>query len=371
MATTEDSADGIECPTCGRDDFVSECGLNYHQTRVHQSDKKEEMIESLREVAERLGRTPKVKDAKDGELVASYPTYNKHFGSWGEALEEAGFAPNKERDISEGALLDELERLTSELGRVPSIAHMRQHGKYSPPTYIDRFGSWNDALEASGLDPNHRVNIPTDELLAELRRLREELGRRLSHRDMIEHGEFSHGIYTRRFGSWDEALEAAGLERYNNGKQTRTELARELRQFYNELGRVPLPKDLKREGPHAWSVYYRMFGPWPDVLAAIGLELPDSDSESLGYGPNWQTRRERVLARDDHTCQACGLDSEKSRDRYGKGLNVHHITPRNKFVEDGELNHEQANRMENLVTLCISCHRTWEGIPLRPTLAVN
>ena len=53
--------------------------------------------------------------------------------------------------------------------------------------------------------------------------------------------------------------------------------------------------------------------------------------------------RREVLARDRHRCQAPGC----GRTRF---LEVHHIIPRNRGG---------ANRADNLVTLCGSCHRLW------------
>jgi len=74
----------------------------------------------------------------------------------------------------------------------------------------------------------------------------------------------------------------------------------------------------------------------------------------LYYGTNWKNRRLDALERDNHTCQACGQEDN---------LHVHHIRPLRTF-DDGEKPH----RLRNLVTLCRSCHKTWEGIPLKPQL---
>lgn len=70
------------------------------------------------------------------------------------------------------------------------------------------------------------------------------------------------------------------------------------------------------------------------------------------YGPNWHRQRRKALDRDDHTCQDCG-----SVER----LHVHHIRPIREFDEP-----KRANVLINLVTLCASCHRKWEGLYLRP-----
>jgi len=80
------------------------------------------------------------------------------------------------------------------------------------------------------------------------------------------------------------------------------------------------------------------------------------------YGANWEEQREKTLIRDDYTCQYCGVDSDESM------LSVHHIQKLRYFKKqyDAPVWWEKGNRLENLVSLCFSCHGKWEGIPLRP-----
>ena len=62
-------------------------------------------------------------------------------------------------------------------------------------------------------------------------------------------------------------------------------------------------------------------------------------------GPNWQKQRKLAAQRDNYTCQICN--------KQGIRVFVHHIIP---FGFFGLVAYEQANRLENLVTLCSSCH---------------
>lgn len=77
------------------------------------------------------------------------------------------------------------------------------------------------------------------------------------------------------------------------------------------------------------------------------------------YGPNWQKIRLAVRTRDRFTCQVCGaVESNREHD-------VHHKTPFRAFASK-----EQANRLENLTTLCHSCHRKVEqNVKIRSGLA--
>lgn len=67
----------------------------------------------------------------------------------------------------------------------------------------------------------------------------------------------------------------------------------------------------------------------------------------LWYDGNWKSQRAKARKRDNHTCQECGRTAQS----WGYALDVHHIVDYDCFD-----NPKQANRLENLVTLCRNCH---------------
>ena len=110
-------------------------------------------------------------------------------------------------------LLDALRQFAEQLGRTPTMREMRDRGPHSSSVYADRFGTWFEALDAAGLDPDTRElpRISTADLLDELRRLKDELGHTPTRREMRAHGAYGAQTYRHRFGSWDEAVAEAGL----------------------------------------------------------------------------------------------------------------------------------------------------------------
>jgi DEAD/DEAH box helicase domain-containing protein len=68
------------------------------------------------------------------------------------------------------------------------------------------------------------------------------------------------------------------------------------------------------------------------------------------YGPGWPALRERVRRRDGYRCQVCGALEQ------GRAHDVHHKVPLRAFTSL-----EEANRLENLITLCPNCHRRAEA----------
>lgn len=79
------------------------------------------------------------------------------------------------------------------------------------------------------------------------------------------------------------------------------------------------------------------------------------------YGPDWHEQRHRALRRDQYRCQMCGATTAE----LGQTPDTHHITPLKSF--DG---YEAANRLENLISLCSTCHtRMEQHAPLLPQAA--
>lgn len=73
------------------------------------------------------------------------------------------------------------------------------------------------------------------------------------------------------------------------------------------------------------------------------------------YGESWPEQRRKAIKRDGWRCQDCGITQREHRDQSNIGLDVHHKTP----VTDFD-NRNDAHELDNLVTLCRSCHRTRE-----------
>jgi DEAD/DEAH box helicase domain-containing protein len=92
--------------------------------------------------------------------------------------------------------------------------------------------------------------------------------------------------------------------------------------------------------------------------------------DPLDYGPNWEAQRRRARERDGFRCVQCGAP-----ERDGRQHDVHHIRPVRAFllemggrgqsglnapVDMSQL-YQEANCLENLITLCSVCHRRAEA----------
>jgi len=175
------------------------------------SPSNEVVLEELRRLQESCqGKLTTTYTRENGEF--SVGMYQSRFGSWNNALREANIQPNRRTDVSESELINHLEELADEFGRAPTNTEMDGLGEFSASTYIRRFGSWNEAVKEAGLDPNMNRDLSKSALLHDLRDLSERLGRTPTNRDVTEHGKFAANSYQRVFGALTEAQKMCGLE---------------------------------------------------------------------------------------------------------------------------------------------------------------
>ncbi len=76
------------------------------------------------------------------------------------------------------------------------------------------------------------------------------------------------------------------------------------------------------------------------------------------YGPNWPQQRDAARARDGYRCTRCGAPERPDRQH-----DVHHLRPFREFgyVPGRNEYYREANKLENLTTLCRTCHRAIEA----------
>ncbi len=99
---------------------------------------------------------------------------------------------------------------------------------------------------------------------------------------------------------------------------------------------------------------------WFSILPELSARLEQEGLLNMAQGdrgPNWEQQRNQARARDGHRCRHCGAS-----ERPGRAHDVHHVVPFRTFgyVRGQNDRYLEANQLENLVTLCTSCHRRVE-----------
>jgi hypothetical protein len=113
----------------------------------------EQILEALRTSATRLGRSPTMKEfGADPEAGMHPQTVIEHFGTWNAAKRAAGLVPR--RFATREELVDQLRRLGEELGRIPTARDLdeRRGTMPSKSLYWHTFGSLSTALRDAGFD---------------------------------------------------------------------------------------------------------------------------------------------------------------------------------------------------------------------------
>lgn len=128
------------------------------------------------------------------------------------------------------------------------------------------FGSWHNALSAAGFSSKPRRKWSKDRLIEALR----AIARDKCSFSQIRETDPSLGYATRMlFGGWHAAMRAAGLpliERWTRQRIMDSLLDRRCRG-------VPMTR-IRQEEPLLYQAAIRLFGTWRKALAAIGVKLP-------------------------------------------------------------------------------------------------
>jgi Homing endonuclease associated repeat/HNH endonuclease len=212
----------------------------------------------------------------------------------------------RRRNVPEVELAADMQRCAASLGS-PTLSAKQydQHGTFHSTTIINKFGTWNLALEKAGLPISLRMNISDEELFENLADVWIKRGRQPSRNDIDgKHFDslFSKNTYSRRFGSWNGTLLAfsefinSKSDNFNDGVEPNVEGQP------TERKRRRTPREI-----------------------------------------NWRLRA-KILIKHSCICQMCGNSPAKNSDTV---LHVDHILA---WANGGE------TIEENLQTLCAVCN---------------
>ena len=202
----------------------------------------------------------------------------RHFGSWDAALTVGGLDPGQIRRYKPRCKPWTSETILREIKKRHETGEALNAGHISPVSLHQRgcklFGSWDAALAAAGLDPKRcrRSQLPwTRERVVEAIKDIHSRGGRLNHGSGTCPTMMARA--SRLFGSWDAALQAAGLDpvkiRLHHEKWTAKTIVAEIRLRHRKGEplnlRAVLPASLPTRGAE-------FFGSWDKALAAAGLD---------------------------------------------------------------------------------------------------
>lgn len=240
-----------------------------------------ELIEKLQRLSKELGHTPRRIDINDSAFCPNVDTYERHFESYEKAIIEAGLNPCRPCvQITDEELIEELKDAASTLNRAPSMSEMIRMKSYShPSTYMERFGSWKDALKKAGFEKTTKL-ISDEKLLQDLRDAAKELEHTPTYWEMDEMKKYSNPrTIADRFGSWKNSIKKAGLEPFRRGYSD-DELFDHMTELKTKLGHLPTFKEmLDSDGPSPIT-YKNHFGSWKKAKQTFEEHVQSIESKS-------------------------------------------------------------------------------------------
>lgn len=231
------------------------------------------LIMMLRKKAKELGRTPKSREVTDDPRMPIALTYQNRFGSWNAALVAAGLTPLEtrwqSRKWSKKTMISSLQKLAKTLGRTPRNVDLKDDLTMPPiSAYIRVFGTWNKALETAGLRYSEK------EMILILQEKAKELGGRAPTPEEME-GMPSQGMYASTFGAWSKALRLAGIDISGRIRHhySRERLILMLQNKAKELGKRPGIYDIESDPKMpSFRAYRTAFGTLTRALEVAELE---------------------------------------------------------------------------------------------------
>jgi Homing endonuclease associated repeat len=204
------------------------------------------------------------------------------FGRWDRVLVTAGLTPpagwTRERVIAA------LRADTTERGRAPRQSDWPSATEQRPSarTVLAMFdGSWNAALDAAGLPVSYQHGWTRERVIEALRTDARTRGRPPRMAEWLNSGPGrpTVGVVRNHFGSWNDGLRAARLDvTHELDKWTRETVLAALRRLQHELGRPPNSSEL-----------YRSPGPEYPNAAIVSRKLGSWEQASRELG--WPVRR--------------------------------------------------------------------------------
>ena len=176
------------------------------------------------------------------------------------------------RNIPTPELLADLRRVAKKLNTHHlSGPRYSQHGRFAAITLIQRFGSWTRALAQVNLRPAHIFNTSPDMIRKDLQRVAKKLHTpKLSIALYRAHGQYSPEVARRHFKSWPTALQAAGLQPMRHPSPSHQDLLDNLHSLWQKLNRQPRALDLRPPLSHYCErTYAARFGSWNAALIAF------------------------------------------------------------------------------------------------------
>lgn len=285
--------------------------------RIRQSWTKDEVLQAIRERFEAKKPLNYMSVVAEDEALTG--AARRYFGSWGKALEAAGFNYDEIKKAAransvvlppgswsaEVIIAEIRKRANAGLSLAAHVTQKEDSRLYAASVYT--FGSWGKAVEAAGYDylEHRKTGTWTKSEIIERIKKAYTAGADLSDSNVQSLAPGLYGAAVAAFGSWPKAVEAAGLPYDEVSRTVRWSRAKVITLIVEaaKTGRPLSSRSFPRSFVDAAT---ELFGSWEKAL------------EAAGYGEKpWYNADARVKNRIREFRLAAGLSEEELGARVG------------------------------------------------------
>lgn len=184
---------------------------------------KEELLDALQKLAQKLGRMPKHKEINDSPLTPSVTTYRNKFGSLQAAADQLGLTITNDQ-YSKQELIHILQTFHKETGNVPCSTDFGENKAPDTPkcdTFYRHLGdTWNDVLKNAEFTQKEietrNIEFSKETILEKLYKFYEEKGQAPYPSDLRTNRDPEYPSYAtinKKFGGikWENILHQANI----------------------------------------------------------------------------------------------------------------------------------------------------------------
>jgi len=218
-----------------------------------------------------------------------------YLGGWYKACKKAGipeetyYTKTPKDTWTQESIIAEIKRIQKAGGDLSDAAN-RQNRRGPYRSVIKFYGSWSEALKASGMDPQkicrqHIIGFWTDERIIGTIKDLAQRGIPISSRYASLNYLDLHAAASKRFKGWGAAVKAAGFDydsiRRQHKEYTKEELLAIMREHY-EKG-LPLDLSSFREirGASVFGIIRKRFGTYEHAITELGLDYTKIRKDAL------------------------------------------------------------------------------------------
>lgn len=260
---------------------------------------KQYLLQYLQEKADELDRTPTLNDLQEDSDGPSSKPFYRHFESYHDAVQEAGLVPEYEFLTKDG-FLNKIKTFHDQHDRHPTTDDFINNPDLPSHSVIyTHFDTIEDAVTAAGLEyrtPASRIErkYTTEQLIDDLTSFAEDLGRAPTIRDLeLADRTTIPGAqaYKTQFGSWRNALDAAGLPQPKKGPNgpveswSREKIIARFEQLADEYEAIPSFTDVENaDTMPASATVYRYFDDWEELMQQVSVPYEEDRANRSAHG---------------------------------------------------------------------------------------